>query len=563
MNLTYNLSQDISLLIRHGDDLTFETRTERFPFGGASGNASFSEQRRTVREANTDFLVSYNKTIDNSWSMDVSVGGNRRNSTYESLNGGSGQLLVPGLYTLNNSAIATSSSEFASKKRVYSLYAIANVNYKDMVYLALTGRNDWSSTLPKQNNSYFYPSATLSVVMSEILDFPKQISFVKFRSGFAQVGKDASPYSLENVLSNDGQYNGSLGFAQPATLANPDLKPEISTSLEFGLESKLLDNRIGLEVTYYTQDTKNQVIPITLPQSSGYTGRLSNAGKIQNSGIEITLDASPIRKSNFNWDVTANFSANKSKVIELAEGLEQFSLGGFGDNGEQLIARIGGPVFGIYGFKQATVDDASSPFFGEKIYSSAGTPVRRNDPEELGKANPDYIIGLNNKVSYKNFSFSFLFDIRHGGILYSAATNIMYGGGYNQQTADWRNNGVGGEGVLDNNDGSYSPNNIVLSGNDIKSIWSSPWRKVSTNNFYSASYIKLREMNITYSLSEKLTDKLPFDRASISLVGRNLLVWDKVPNQDADVYFEGIPGYTGGYTYPTSRTYGVTMNFSF
>ena len=341
------------------------------------------------------------------------------------------------------------------------------------------------------------------------------------------------------------------------------MKPHISTSNEFGLELKLFNGRLGLDATYYTTDTKNQVIPITLPQSSGYTGRLSNAGLIKNSGLELVLNANVVKTKDFSWSTTANFSTNKSEVVELVEGLDRYELVGFGDNGEKIIAKVGGPVLGIYGFKQRTVDDTNSPFFGENVYGPNGAPLRRDNLEYLGKANPDFILGLNNSFNYKGFNLSFLLDYHQGGIAYSAATNIMYGGGDNQVTADWRNNGVGGEGVILNSDGSYSANNIVLSGDDIRGIWASPWRKISPNNFFDATYVKLREMNFGYTFTKKDLEKLPFERANISFVGRNLLIWDKMPNQDPDVYFEGIPGYTGGWTYPTSRTYGVSLRVSF
>lgn len=393
---------------------------------------------------------------------------------------------------------------------------------------------------------------------------PEFVSFAKVRAGFAQVGKDTNPYSLQATLSNDGEYQGVVGFAVPSTIANPDLKPEISTSWEFGIEAGFLSDRLGLDVTYYTQDTKNQVIPITLPESSGFNGRLTNAGLITNEGIEITLNATPIRVGGCSWDMTANYSKNTNKVVELAEGLDQYSLGGFGDNGEQIIAREGGPLMAIYGFKWATVDDPNSEFFGERMYNTSGAPVRKDELEYLGNANPDYIIGLNNTFSYKNLSMNVVLDIRQGGIIYSSATNIMYGGGYNVESVDWRDNGVGGEGVIGQSDGTFIPNNIVLSSaGDIKNIWQSPWRKISTNNFFDASFVKLREMNITYALPQKWMHKTPFSNASISLVGRNLFVWDDVPNQDADVYAEGIPGYTGGWTYPTSRQYGANLSITF
>ncbi|MCK0135998.1 SusC/RagA family TonB-linked outer membrane protein [Arenibacter sp. S6351L] len=563
INLTYDITKDLSLFVRHGDDLIFEKRTEIFPFGLASGDPSYNENRMDTRESNSDFLLSYNGARDRDFQYDLSAGGNLRNVTYEQLSAGSSKLLVPGIYSLNNSAVPNWTSEFDSKKRVYSIYAFANLSYRNWAYLNLTARNDWSSTLPRENNSYFYPSATLSLLLSEAMQLPGAINYLKLRTGYSQVGKDTSPYALQNTISNDGQYEGYVGFDLPSSLANPDLKPEIATEMEFGLETKLFGGRIGLDITYYEQETVNQVIPITLPYSSGYNSRMTNVGKITNNGIEMMLNGKIVDTGDFTWTTNINYSKNKNKVVALSEGLEQYSLGGFGDNGEELIARIGGPLFSIYGYKQTQVDDPNSQYFGEYVYSPNGAPHRKDELEYLGNANPDYQIGFSNSFNYKNISLDFLVDLKQGGIAYSAATNIMYGGGYNQETANWRNNGVGGEGVILNTNGSYTENNIVLSGNDIKNVWVSPWRKISTNNFYDASYVKLREFSLAYTFSKQILEKVPFDRVKIALVGRNLFIWDKMPNQDPDVYFEGIPGYTGGYTYPTSRTYGMSLNISF
>ncbi len=562
VNLNYTITDELSFMLRHGDDFNMRTTTDRYPFGSIS-NPSLGRSKSDVRESNTDFLATYDKKINEDWNLNLSLGANRRNSSSQSLSGRSNELLVPGLYTLNNSAIATSVGEGFYNKRVYSLISLANVSYKNLIYLALTGRNSWSSTLPINNNSFFFPSASLSVVMSDILDLPEQISFLKLRSAFAQVGKDTGAHSLINVLSNDGQYNGFLGFAQPGQLANTNLKPEIATSWEFGMESKFFNNRLSFDINYYTSSTVNQVIPITLPHSSGYSSRLTNAGEIQNSGIEVTLNGQPIRNSNFQWDVTVNFSANRNKVIELAEGLEQYEIAGYGDSGEKIIARVGGPIFGVYGYKQATVEDPTSPYYKQKVFGPGGTPIRKNDPEELGQANPDFIVGLSNNLKYKNLSFSFLLDIRKGGVSYSNATNIMYGGGYNKETADWRDNGYLGDGVMVSSDGSYSPNTVVVKGDDIKAKMITSWRDISTNNIFSSSFIKVREVSLAYTIPSRLVQRLPIDKASISLVGRNILQWDKIPNQDADVFHSGIPGYTGGYTYPTSRNYGLTLNVSF
>ena len=563
VNITYNPIEDLTLLVRHGDDFTNEKRDHIIPFGTAQGEKpAYTVEDYYVREANTDFLATYKREIKEDWDVDLSVGGNRRESRSESLSISAPELLVPGLYSINNSAVNVSASEYRSEQRVYSLYSFANIAYKDMVFLSVTGRNDWSSTLPVGNNSFFYPSATLSTILSEMVELPKAFNYAKLRVAYAQVGKDTGPYSLNPTFSNDGTYQGRVGFAVPSTLKNPSLKPEIATSWEAGLETKFFNGRLGLDVTYYTQDTKNQVIPITLPSSSSYDSRLVNAGSIKNSGIEVLLNGKPIEAKDFSWNVNVNFSANKNEVVELGAGLDQLQIGDFDERGVKLIAKEGGPLFGIYGFRQATVKDINSQYYGEKIYAANGTPVK-DAFEYLGDANPDFLLGLRNEFTYKHFNFSFLFDIRSGGKIYSSTTSLMHRGGYTPLTVDWRDNGAGGDGVIRNGDGTYSPNTIVLSGDAIKNTWIGSWADITTNTLYDGSFVKLREMNLSYNFSPKTLSKLPFTKASISLVGRNLLTWDNVPNQDADVYHDGIPGYTGSYTYPTSRTYGMNVKLTF
>ncbi|WP_439185399.1 SusC/RagA family TonB-linked outer membrane protein [Carboxylicivirga taeanensis] len=563
VSLNYEINDQLSFMLRHGDDLTMATTTDMYPFGGVVELPRLTRSKSDTRVSNTDILLTFNKNFDDIWNLDVSAGANRSNSTGESLTGSSYELLVPGLYSLNNSAIATGVGEYFWNSREYSLLSMANVGYKNRVYLALTARNSWSSTLPSKHNSYFYPSASISVLMNEILELSDKVSLLKLRAGIAQVGKGTGAHNLVTTISRDGQYEGFIGSSVANGLKNPDLKPELSTSYEFGLESSFFNNRLSYDLTYYASSTVNQIIGITLPQSSGFTSRVANAGEIQNSGIEMTLSGSLIRKANLDWNVSVNFSANRNKVISLAEGMDQYELAGYGDSGEKIMAKVGKPIMGVYGYKQVTVEDPTSPYYGQKVFSPGGTPIRKNDVEYLGQANPDFIVGLTNKVSYKNLSLSFVLDMRHGGVTYSNATNIMYGGGFNKETAEWRNNGYKGDGVIVNTDGTYRPNDVVIKGDDVKAKLITNWRDISTNNIFSSSYVKVRELSLAYNLPTSMLNKVFINRASVSLVGRNLFVWDNVPNQDADVFHNGIPGYTGGYTYPTSRTYGLTLNVSF
>ena len=558
INVNYKITDDISFLVRHGDDFTFEKRTNRNGFGAVAGLPNISVQDIKLRESNTDFLLRANKSLGKDFEIETSFGGNVRNTTSETLSGSAWSLTLPGLYTLNNASQAFANQN-ESRLRVYSLYAMANIAYKKGVYLTLTGRNDWSSTLPVKNNSFFYPSASLSVVLSDLLELPNWINFLKIRPNISWVGKDTGPHRLQNVFSR----GGFQVYSHPGSLTNENLKPEITNAYGIGVESKFLKGRLGLEVSYYNQTSRNQIISATLPPSSGYGSRLINAGEIQNSGIEITFRATPVETQNLRWNATANFSANRNKVVSLGAGLNQYQIARYGDSGELILARVGMPLLGIYGFKPLTVEDPTSPYFGQQVYSQSGTPLRKSEMEYIGNSNPDFILGITNNFSYKNLNLNVVVDIREGGYTYSQATNIMYGGGFNKETADWRTNGVGGKGVIRQANGSYVPNKIILKGDDIKRQFITAWRDISTNNIFTSSFVKIREVNLSYNFPKKLMQKMPLDRLSIALVGRNLFVWDSVPNQDADSFGGGLPGYTGTYTYPTSRNYGVTLTARF
>lgn len=562
-NVSYEITPDLKVMLRYGDDITYEDRSYRRPFGTKRYNPIYQEFKFMAREQNTDFLISYNKLFAEDWALSFNFGGNRRKVNYESLSVNADKLLVPELYSLNNSAVPWRGWEGESNKKVNSLYASANIGYKELAFLNVTGRNDWSSTLPKENNSYFYPSVGVSALLHKIIDMPEAISFFKLRAAVAQVGKDTSPYQLKNVLGRYYDYNGKTTYRVAGGLANTNLKPEKSTSYEVGVNSYFFNHRLGIDFTYYNKVTKNQVLGVTIPISSGYSSKIINAGEIKNSGIELLLTGTPIRTDSFKWDITANFSKNNSEVVELAEGLDQYKLTGFGDNGETITSKVGHEVFGIFGYKHKVVEDKSSPYYGQKIYDTKGLPIRKDKPEYLGTSNPDWMLGLTNTFTYKNLSLSFLLDYRHGGLVYSSITNILYGGGYNQETAKWRNEGVKGDGVIELADGGYKPNDITLKGDDIKGMWVGRWRKVSTNNLYDGTFLKLRDINLTYHLPKKWFSKLPVASVDVTLSGRNLFVITDVPNQDPDVYLQGIPGYSGSYFYPTSRTYGFGVNVKF
>ncbi|MDO5977357.1 SusC/RagA family TonB-linked outer membrane protein [Flavivirga spongiicola] len=561
-SLNYAFTDRLNLTVRYGMDLSTELNTSRRPFGIVNFQTRYQENNIKKRETNADFLLTYNTSFkDNKWGLNASLGGNLLHIDNSNLFGNANNLLIPNIYTINNAATQDISLfPGISQKKVNSIYGVASLAYNDAIFLDLTARNDWSSTLPETNRSYFYPSASLSFLLPELVELPKEISFLKFRLAYAQVGKDTSPYQGSTVFNGAGSYGATNTYSLSGSIANQNLLPEETSSYEFGVDAKFFNNRLGVDFTYYYIDNKNQVLNATLPNSSGFNSRTINAGKIENKGIELVLKGTPLRTDDFSWNVIANFSKNENKVIELAEGLTQFGLGSYGDGDQFIIAEVGRPIFGVFGFKQATVEDENSPHFGRQIFDSNGVLVRNNTPQYLGNASPDWMLGLTNTFKYKNFTLSTLIDIRHGGVLHSGVTDVLYRGGYNQETLQWREEGILGDGVVAQSDGSYIENTTRVIGEDIKRLWSSPYELTSANQVYDASFVKLRELSLSYSFPKSFLSKTAFQSINIALVGRNLLLFSNVPNQDPDVYFEGVPGNSGRYYIPTTRSYGFNIN---
>ncbi|PIB35957.1 SusC/RagA family protein [Reichenbachiella sp. 5M10] len=570
VSATYKFTDELSLMVRTGLDVYNELRdrkrafsTQRFPLG------MYREDRLYFNERNSDFLLTYNKQFGQNFGLTVSAGGNQMSQTYNYNETVAPQLLIPNIYNFSNSAVNLQVSQTDTEKKINSLYGYAQFSLKNMIFLDVTGRNDWSSTLPVQNNSYFYPSATLSAVISDMVNLPSPVSFVKLRAAYAQVGNDTRPYSLTNVYISETAWGSTQAKTESSTLANADLKPERTSSFELGADVRFFKGRLGFDFTYYDNRTRDQIIPIALDISTGYNSRIINAGEIQNNGIELMVNATPIQLSNgLTWDMGVNFTRNRSKVIELAEGLDAYTM--TERNGAYVQAREGERMGEIYGVGFARVEDESSPYYGQIIHSSEGTPLRGSDLENQGNYNPDWMMGLQNTLSFKGLSLGFLFDIRQGGIVVSRTKTIGSTSGQLKETLYGRadgydlsveGNGIVSEGVVENADGSYSPNTVKVASRN----WHN--RYYERNNVeaakYDASYVKLREVKLSYSMPNKWFVNTPVRTVKVSIVGRNLALWTENPHFDPDVMAMSggtlQPGIEN-MSYPSARSYGFNIN---
>jgi outer membrane receptor protein involved in Fe transport len=584
--LKYDFTNWLSLQLRTATDWGNERReyrrafsTQRFPFG------QYREVKLVTEERNSDFLLSANKTY-NDFSLSANVGGNQSSQSSNFDEANAGQLNLPGIYNLSNSRIALEVAQSKIGKKVNSLYGAASVGYKNFLFLELTGRNDWSSalTLPKnlkvfgqEDNSYFYSSAALSAVVSDMLQLPTWFSFAKLRASIAQVGNDTDPFTFTQAYNPSTPFGGAQIYGETDRLANLSLKPEISTAFEVGTELRFFRNRIGIDFTFYQSRTKNQILNIPLSLTSGYNSRSINAGEIKNWGMEAMLTLVPVETKNFRWSTNVNFSTNRSKVVELTDGLTNFVMASRRVSIEARVGERMGDMYGI-GFARVQNKDANQPYYdpsgqyvGQMVFNN-GRPVRTTNRIKLGNYNPDWLAGVYNRFSYKKLQVGFLFDIRQGGEVYSETQTVGREGGIIIETLEGRadgydlgkpGNGVIGQGVIQVSPGVFKPNDVKRTAREWHTAWTGG-RNIAEGVIYDASFVKLREVQIGYSLPDKWFGRTPFRGATLTVVGRNLFLWSKVPHIDPETMsFVGgtaLPGIEY-MSIPSARSYGVNLSF--
>ncbi|WP_438425669.1 SusC/RagA family TonB-linked outer membrane protein [Aquimarina macrocephali] len=558
-----NITPGLSLMLRTGVDYFSELRASRRAYSTQRfAKGQYREDDIYFKEQNTDFLLQYNKALNEDFTMGLSVGGNTREEENRYKRISANSLSVPGIYNFENSAEPLSKTQFNDKRKINSLYAFANFSYKNFLFLDITGRNDWSSTLPKGNNSYFYPSVGLSAVVSDMVELPEMFSFVKLRGGWAVVGNDTDPYALRNTFSFNEPFGNFQRVNASDILRNENLKPEEASSTEVGADIRFFNNRLSFDVTYYKSTVKNQILTLPVSNTSGFESRIINAGEIENTGFEVVLNAKPIKsKSGFTWETNVNFTSARGEVKSLIDNLDTYEIS---SNYVNVLAQVGGRMGDIYGTGLVTVDDPNSQFFGQVVHNEDGFSVRDPNLKKLGNYNPDFTVGWQNTFSYKGFNFGFLFDWRQGGEIMSRTTLIGGTSGMMDFTAVGRETGIISQGVIQNTDGSYRPNDVVLSGRDY--YW---WRYNRGNEeigIFDASFLKLREVRLGYNFPKKILEKTIIKSLSLSLVGRNLALWTENPHFDPEtISFNGgtiVPGVED-MALPSSRSYGINLNVTF
>ncbi len=575
-----NFTDWLSLQLRAGTDwYTFRQTQwdgERTPHLSRPGRMWEREWR--VRESNYDFLLTFNKNVGSDWSFGANVGGNLLHQKTERLGLFGDEFIVYGLRTINNTKFL--GREFTySEKEVQSLYGSAQIGWRNFLYLDLTARNDWSSTLPVENNSYFYPSAALSFVFTDAFNLPGNIlTFGKARVSWAQVGGDTDPYRLALTYSAVNQPH--LGYPQgqitQGTVPLANLKPTSTTSFEAGLDLRFFNGRLGLDIAYYDMNTTDQILSTTISSTSGFGAVTVNAGEIRNRGVELLLTASPIRTtSGFNWDLSFNFARNRNEVVALDdEGkLNALRLDESRARNAFVEARLGEPYGAIVGRAFARDDQ------GRIIYQANGTPVQ-GDLEILGVGVPDWTAGLNNTFSFKGITLSALIDFRFGGEIHSMTNLSMYRDGRHVETLEGREGWYASEAAREA--AGVAPEDWEPTGGllvegvdengetfsrfvDPQVYWGNVAGQIAEPFIYSADFIKMRQMTLGYSLPQKLIQNTPFQGVTFSIVGRNLFFFKKdLPNVDPEAFYN--TGNAQGLEYatiPTARSFGFNLNVRF
>lgn len=602
----WQISKDFTFMARYALDNLSEQRETKLgrsytadPYGG------YGLMNLNNFENNADFLLSYRKRLKD-FSLSVSAGGNHRyqngrNSSVSSING----LTTPGVYSLSNipqGNLVSSSYQF--EKAVNSVYGLLNVGFKEYLFLDVTGRNDWSSTLPDAAG-YFYPSASLSLLLNDLFKMPAYVNLLKLRGGVAQVGNDTDPYQLQALLLNAGTFAGVPQLTTSPILKNPQLKPEIATSYEAGVDLNMFGGRLRFAGTYYVVDNTYQILQSLIPPSGGFISKNINAGLVRSKGIELTFGITPVKTRNFAWDLNLNFTRNRTSLIELADDIPYFMLWQEAKGGSWTY--VGDEMGDIYDAQVVTVTDKNSPYYGYPILDNTGkwqSVDAVNTKNKVGNYNPRFIMGAQTSLAYKGFSLSLTFDWRNGGDFMSQTYRYMEEGGLSQLAYDRLINPgnmsgkelrdylvanqdqlilmngnrmpqVGGPtpeynsfpfvygpytvpyggvfipGVYLDDQGQYVENlgeNIGQPGGTktLPLAGATPWSFTRTATF-DASFLKLREVSLGYDLPQKLIQKVKLQGLNFSIYSRNLMLWTAAKiNIDPENAFQPRVGDTRG-----------------
>lgn len=572
-SLKYQFTDWLSAEAKAGSDIYF-TESETKLYAGspssATGRYSFGEQK--FYENNFSLLLTAQKdNVLGKFGGALTLGGNLMERKSTGLSNSVSELIVPNLFWLTNSSQSNRSiNPTFSHRKTNSLYGSLSINYDGWAFLEGTFRNDWSSTLSKDNRSYFYPSVSASWVVSDMLSkmdnpLPKWFTYAKARVSFAQVGNDLDPYQLYNTYSvGTVPFTDGISASDGSTLFDSSVRSELISSWEAGLEIRFLDNRLGLDVAWYKSNARRQLLNLPINGLSGHSSKKINAGDIQNSGLEIMLNATPVLTKDFRWDSQLNFSNNKNEIIEFTEGIDEYILGGF-DN-LKIIGKAGGNYGEIWGTTFKRVTDEKSPYYGKLLLNSDGIPQGNSELSKIGDQQADCLLGWTNTLTYKNFSLSFMIDGRFGGHIFSGSNMMLQRNGVAEVTAPGgKRDKMVVDGVVADGKGGYTANTKEITQQQYWTALTGSTGNLGIGeaNLYSATNVRLRTLSLSYAFKPRNS---VFQQVKLGVACNNVLMLkSNLHGLDPEAIFATNTNATG-FEYaapPTSRSFIFNVSFGF
>lgn len=563
IQLNYAFTRELSLQLRGTLDRSDENRHQKRPWTAARlPTGSYRTQDIDIYELTGDFLLKYDKALSKDVKITATAGGSMMKNRYYKSELRADGLVEPNVYSFDNAAYDLVSIPDTSRFNINSFYGLLSASYKNYLYLDLTGRQDWSSTLanPYRTNNvgFFYPSAGLSFIASEYFKLPKVIDFAKLRLSASQTGSSGTvPYRTAYTfsLAENGTYpDGSL--TSPSTLPNADLKPLKTNTFEIGADVRMFRSRLGMDVAVYKGNTKNQILDRIVDRSSGYTRQIINAGQIDNSGIEVALNGVPVQTKDFKWKMYTTFSTNKNKIVSMASTDSTVILRSSVVGGAQIVAKVGGSLGDMYGTGFLRSPD------GQVVYdASSGLAQLSPTPVYLGNTIPKYRGSVGSEFNFRQFRLNVLFDMQKGAVAHSYTHGRLADFGKLTATLPGRYSGIIGHGVVQNADGTYSPNTTITT--DITSFYNYTMGTANGEGAtYKTDFIKFREARLDYSLPKSVLKQLKLSRATVGVYGRNLFIWSSWPVFDPEFgTLSGtdiVQGFEVGQ-FPSTRTFGFNL----
>ena len=580
----YKVNEWLNVSYKIGLNTYTDRRTQVVPRGSFFTTGSITNTNISFSELSSNLIITGSKQLTDDINLRVLVGHNYNQRENDLLNIRGTGIIKRGISRITNTESVVPLQSIFSKRRIVGIFSDIVLSYKDYLYLNLTGRNDWSSTLPQGKRSFFYPSVSTTFNFTDAFNLKSDVfTFGKLRLAYTKIGNDADPYLLSTVNTINGTgsglqfpFKGVSGTEIGDNLGNQDLKPEFTTEYEIGLELNLFNNLVGLDLAYYSKRTEDQIFSVTIPSATGYSTKTLNAGEISNKGLEVGLDLNPFKNPDgFSWNIFGTFSKNVSKVEKLIDGLDQINPGNrVPDYGN--ILKVGQP----YGVIEGEVQNRDGE--GNLLINAlTGLPTKAAGQQIVGDPNPDFIVGINNSLSYKGFRLGFLFDWKKGGDILSLSNGYLRGFGLTKETAVDRDRTYILPGYLaDPNDpaqplldtgGNKVPNNIQISP---QNYWSGATNGTQRNQYrfsaesliFDATVFRLRELSFGYTFTKKMLKSLPFGSLSMTFLGRNL--WFKAPNYphlDPEVSTYGAGNAQGveQYAPPTVKNIALNIKVSF